>query len=400
VYFGDIGENSRTLIEYFEKNGAKPCGADANPAEWMLEVVGAAPGSYTNTDWFQVWRSSPEYKNARTEIDGLISEHLDGTRDTHAQQDNDNVRRAFAAPFAQQMREVIYRVFEQYWRTPSYLYSKLALCLISSLFVGFVFFDAATTQRGLQNQMFSIFVHLTIFQQLSQQIMPHFVTQRSLYEARERQSKTYSWQAFILNNMFVEICWNSLMAVVIFLCYYYPVGLYRNAQYTDQVHLRGGLYFLFMLQFMLWGSTFTNMIIAGMLTAEEGANIANFLFSLALVFCGVLASPESLPRFWIFVSVHGRLHKHIYILLIHTFLYEQMYPVSPFTYLIGACSALALPIRRFDAPTTSSCISVRPAASPAANTCSRTLIKHLATFRPPRTRNLVASVHLATRMYS
>ena len=152
-----------------------------------------------------------------------------------------------------QMREVTYRIFEQYWRTPSYLYSKLALYLISSLFVGFVFFDAATTQRGLQNQMFSIFVNLTILQQLSQQIMPHFVTQRSLYEARERQSKTYSWQAFILSNILVEICWNSLVAVVIFFCYYYPVGLYQNAQHTDQVHLRGALYFLFLLQFMLLG---------------------------------------------------------------------------------------------------------------------------------------------------
>jgi ABC-type multidrug transport system permease subunit len=56
---------------------------------------------------------------------------------------------------------------------------------------------------------------------------------------------------------------------------------------------------------MLWGSTFTTMIIAGMPTAEEGANIANLLFSLALVFCGVLASPESLPGFWIFVSVNA-----------------------------------------------------------------------------------------------
>ena len=55
---------------------------------------------------------------------------------------------------------------------------------------------------------------------------------------------------------------------------------------------------------MLWGSPFTNMIIAGMSTAEEGANIANLLFSLALVFCGVLASPETLPGFWIFVSAH------------------------------------------------------------------------------------------------
>lgn len=270
----------------------------------MLEVIGAAPGSHTDTDWFEVWRSSPEYQQARAEIDGLISERLDHAKDANAQQPDDaDLRKAFAAPFAQQMREVTYRIFEQYWRTPSYLYSKLALCLISSLFVGFVFFDAATTQRGLQNQMFSIFVHLTIFQQLSQQIMPHFVTQRSLYEARERQSKTYSWQAFILSNIFVEICWNSMMAAVIFFCYYYPVGLYQNAQHTDQVHLRGALYFLFLLQFMLWGSTFTTMIIAGMPTAEEGANIANLLFSLALVFCGVLASPESLPGFWIFVSV-------------------------------------------------------------------------------------------------
>lgn len=173
MYFGDIGENSRTLIVYFEKNGASPCGADANPAEWMLEVIGDAPGSHTDTDWFEVWRSSPEYQQARAEIDGLISERLNHTRNTGAQQDDADLRKAFVAPFVRQMREVSYPSFEQYWRTPSYLYSKLEMCLISSLFVGFVFFDAGTTQRALQNQMFSIFVHLTIFQQLSQQTMPH-----------------------------------------------------------------------------------------------------------------------------------------------------------------------------------------------------------------------------------
>jgi ABC-type multidrug transport system ATPase subunit len=33
VYFGDIGENSRTLLNYFESNGADKCGDDDNPAE-------------------------------------------------------------------------------------------------------------------------------------------------------------------------------------------------------------------------------------------------------------------------------------------------------------------------------------------------------------------------------
>ena len=32
------------MINYFEKYGADPCPKEANPAEWMLQVVGAAPG--------------------------------------------------------------------------------------------------------------------------------------------------------------------------------------------------------------------------------------------------------------------------------------------------------------------------------------------------------------------
>lgn len=37
VYFGEIGEHSKVLTNYFERNGAHPCGDLANPAEWMLE---------------------------------------------------------------------------------------------------------------------------------------------------------------------------------------------------------------------------------------------------------------------------------------------------------------------------------------------------------------------------
>ncbi|CRK31732.1 hypothetical protein BN1723_018464, partial [Verticillium longisporum] len=59
VYFGDIGENSRHMIAYFERISGTTCPAEANPAEWMLEVIGAAPGSHTEVDWFEAWRQSP-----------------------------------------------------------------------------------------------------------------------------------------------------------------------------------------------------------------------------------------------------------------------------------------------------------------------------------------------------
>lgn len=58
--------------------------------------------------------------------------------------------------------------------------------------------------------MFGIFFLLMILQQINTQMYPEFCTQRTLYEARERPSKTYSWQAFMLANIVVEATWNSV----------------------------------------------------------------------------------------------------------------------------------------------------------------------------------------------
>ncbi|MCJ1308910.1 hypothetical protein MMC25_002565 [Agyrium rufum] len=315
VYYGDVGENSSILTEYFARNGASPCPPDANPAEWMLEVIGAAPGSHTDIDWPQVWRDSPEHQQVHEEL-AEMKDSLRATRTVTGQSAKDRKKaefREFAAPFNQQFREVQWRVFQQYWRTPSYIYSKAALCTCAALFIGFSFFKAQNSQQGLQNQLFSIFMLMTIFGQLVQQIMPHFVTQRSLYEARERPSKAYSWKAFMLANIIVELPWNTLMAIIIFVCWYYPIGLYRNAEPFGQVHERGALMFLLIWTFLLFTSTFTDMVIAGIEDAETGGNIANLMFTLCLIFCGVLVGPSLLPGFWIF-----------------------MYRISPFTYLISA----------------------------------------------------------------
>ncbi len=138
----------------------------------------------------------------------------------------------------------------------------------------------------MQNQLFSVFMLLTVFGNLVQQIMPHFVTQRALYEVRERPSKTYSWQVFILSNIIVELPWNTLMGVIIYCTWYYPIGLYRNAEPTDAVTERGALMFLFIWTFMLFTSTFTHFIVAGIETAETAGNLANLMFSLTLIFCG------------------------------------------------------------------------------------------------------------------
>jgi ABC-type multidrug transport system permease subunit len=109
--------------------------------------------------------------------------------------------------------------------------------------------------------------------------MPQFVEQRTLYEARERPSKTYSWVAFLLGMIAVEVVWNTLMAAVVFNCWYWPIGF-------DNSSRDAALIFAFCWEFLLFGTTLGFMIISAIDTAENGGNVANLLFSMSLIFCG------------------------------------------------------------------------------------------------------------------
>jgi len=344
VYFGPIGKSSSTLTSYFEQNGANPCPSEANPAEWILEVIGAAPGSHSEIDWPATWRSSPEYRNVQEELEAMKIERSKMHSDADSN-DKSNFRE-FAAPFNLQYLEVQKRVWQQHWRTPTYIYAKISMCVFAALFIGFSFFRADNTQQGLQNQMFGIFMLMSIFGQLVQQLMPQFTGQRALYEARERPSKAYSWKAFMLSNILVEVPWNLLCATLLFFCWYYPIGLWRNAEPTEAVHERGALMWLLIVSFLFFTTTFAHMIIAAVESAETGGNIANLIFSLSLIFCGVLATPSSLPGFWIF-----------------------MYRVSPFTYLISAMLSTAVS----GAPATCSVTELKLINPPSGQTCQEYL---------------------------
>ena len=76
------------------------------------------------------------------------------------------------------------------------------------IFIGFTFFQANRTQQGLRSQLFGIFALLTTFMSSVEQTIPFFLISRTLYEIRERPSKTYSWKAFMVANIVVEIPWN------------------------------------------------------------------------------------------------------------------------------------------------------------------------------------------------
>lgn len=166
--------------------------------------------------------------------------------------------------------------------------------------------------------------------------MPRFVIQRSLYEVRERPSKSYSWVAFLIANIIVEIPYQILLGVLAWAGWYFPV--FGDDQSSERI----GLTLLFCVQFFIFASTFAHMVIAALPDAETAGNVATLLFSMMLTFNGVIQSPSALPGFWIF-----------------------MYRVSPLTYTIGGLASTSIAGRvvncadrelaRFDPPSSQTC---------------------------------------------
>ncbi|KAL4802779.1 ABC-2 type transporter-domain-containing protein [Aspergillus unguis] len=338
VYFGDIGDQCSTLLEYFESSGARKCESLENPAEYMIELVNSNDPSL---DWPQIWKKSPEHEAVIAEL-ARIQNAQGGSSGESSDQDNDDLE--FAMPFTSQLYYVLRRVFSQYFRQPDYILSKYILGIVSGLFIGFSFWKADNTQQGFQNGLFSIFLLCTIFNTMVNQIMPKFVMQRSLYEVRERPSRVYSWKVFIISQMIAEIPWQLALGVCVWACFYFSVfGSTTNSESR-------GLVLLFIVQFYIYAASMAQFTVAALDESAVAAMLATLMFGLSFLFSGVMQPPSALPGFWIF-----------------------MYRVSPFTYYVGGISSTALhgrAIRCNDAE-----LSVFD--PPSGNTCGEYMAKYL-----------------------
>ncbi|VEU22722.1 DEKNAAC103794 [Brettanomyces naardenensis] len=309
VYFGDLGKNCQTLIDYFEHYGAAECPPHGNPAEWMLEVIGAAPGSHALQDYHEVWMKSNERRAVRDELEEM--EKKAETAPAAAA-----VSSEFASSWFTQYKCVTLRVYQQYWRTPTYIWSKFWLSVLTALFNGFSFFKAGTSLQGMQNQMLAIFMFTVVLGTLINQMLPQFLTQRDIYEVRERPSKAFSWKVFLAAQVSVEIPWNVFTGTLAYFCWYYPVGLYGNTTATHTTAQRGFLTWLLIISFYVYASTMGQAAIAGVEKRESAAAIAMLCFTMSMSFCGVMYYPTG---FWSF-----------------------MYRVSPLTYWVSSMLAAGI----------------------------------------------------------
>ncbi|KAL2871009.1 putative ABC transporter [Aspergillus lucknowensis] len=286
VYNGELGSDSSKLIGYFERNGGKRCPPNANPAEYMLEVIGAGNPEYKGQDWGDVWSNSQESKALSEDISGIIESRQHDEKERRKDDD-----REYAMPIWTQVVTVTKRSFTAYWRTPQYNIGKFALHIFTGLFNTFTFWHLGNSYIDMQSRLFSVFMTLTISPPLIQQLQPRYLHFRGLYESREANSKIYSWTAFVTSAILPELPYSIVAGSIYFNCWYWGIWFPRDS-------FSAGFTWMLLMLFELYYVGFGQFIAALSPNELFASLLVPCFFTFIVAFCGAVVPYISLPHFW------------------------------------------------------------------------------------------------------
>ncbi|SCV67921.1 BQ2448_42 [Microbotryum intermedium] len=307
VYFGDIGKDSVVIRDYFAKRGAL-CPPKANPAEYMLEAIGAGSSrAVGRKDWVDLWLESEEFVQVKKEIAALKQQSLAMPIDSS--QDSD---REFATPFSYQLKVVANRTAVAFYRSPDYGFTRLFNHLAIALCVSITFLNLGNNLGGLQQRVFAIFYVTVLPAIIISQVEPMFIMSRSTF-VRESSSGMYSQVVFAMSQLAAEMPYSIICAIGFFLLLYYPIGFQFESS-------RAGFQFFMILIVELWSVTLVSshfhacigrrvvtktcrfrspqgQAVAALSPSIYIAAVSNpFILVILSLFCGITITPPNIPQ--------------------------------------------------------------------------------------------------------
>ncbi|CDS09454.1 hypothetical protein LRAMOSA10814 [Lichtheimia ramosa] len=281
AYYGEIGKDAATMIEYFESNGGPKCSPDANPAEYILEVVGAGTAGKATRDWAEIWANSPQAQALEEEL-----EQIHNTADQNPQRKS----LSYATSLLTQFKLVFKRMTIAYWRSPDYNIGRFVTIMCTALINGFTFWKMSTTSSDLQNRLFVLLGTFIMAFTLIILAQPKFMTER-LYFRREYASRFYSWLPFAISAILVEIPY------IIFYCACFMGGIYWTAGLMNTPEACG-FFYIMLVGFVFWAVTL-GFVIAAIAESPVMASVINpLIISMLILFAGMMQPPSAMPRFW------------------------------------------------------------------------------------------------------
>ncbi|CAI4337228.1 ASN_collapsed_G0009230.mRNA.1.CDS.1 [Saccharomyces cerevisiae] len=291
VYFGDIGKNSATILNYFERNGARKCDSSENPAEYILEAIGAGATASVKEDWHEKWLNSVEFEQIKEKVQDLIN---DLSKQETKSEVGDKPSK-YATSYAYQFRYVLIRTSTSFWRSLNYIMSKMMLMLVGGLYIGFTFFNVGKSYVGLQNAMFAAFISIILSAPAMNQIQGRAIASRELFEVRESQSNMFHWSLVLITQYLSELPYHLFFSTIFFVSSYFPLRIFFEAS-------RSAVYFLnYCIMFQLYYVGLGLMILYMSPNLPSANVILGLCLSFMLSFCGVTQPVSLMPGFWTFM---------------------------------------------------------------------------------------------------
>ncbi|KAG2505150.1 hypothetical protein JM18_009524 [Phytophthora kernoviae] len=223
AFYGDLGKNCRNLIDYFEGiPGVAPLLESYNPATWMLECIGAGVGhgNGDTMDFVSYFKNSPYNQQLESNMakEGITTPSPDLPEMVFGKKR--------AANSMTQMKFVVWRYFQMYWRTPSYSLTRMYLAIFLAILFGLIFVsnNDYASYSGLNSGvgmvfMSSLFNSMAVFQS----VMPLTCAERASFY-RERASQTYNALWYFLGSTLAEIPYCFISTLLFSVIFFFMVG--------------------------------------------------------------------------------------------------------------------------------------------------------------------------------
>ncbi|KAG9229650.1 putative ABC transporter G family member 11 [Amylocarpus encephaloides] len=330
VYFGEIGQDACVLLHYLRRHGAD-CPHDANPAEYMLDAIGAGQAPRVgDRDWAEIFAESPELANIKDRISQMKTQRLAEVGINPKVDEKE-----FATPLMHQLKIVQKRTNLAFWRSPNYGFTRLFNHVIIALITGLAYLNLDDSRSSLQYRIFIIFQVTVLPALILAQVEPKYALSRMIYY-REASSKMYGQFAFASSLVVAEMPYSILCAVGFFLPIYYMPGF-------SHLSSRAGYQFFMVLITELFSVTLGQMVAALTPSPFISALTNPFIIITFALFCGVAIPKPQIPKFW----------------------RAWLYQLDPFTRLIGGMVVTEL----HDLPVICSPGELNDFTAPAGQTC-------------------------------
>ncbi|ETP29661.1 hypothetical protein F442_21243 [Phytophthora nicotianae P10297] len=307
VFAGELGENAREMIQYFESiEGVDKLRDNYNPASWMLDVIGAGVGNSNGdkTDFVSIFNSSALHERLQSNLD---REGVSRPSPSMPPLVYDDKR---AATELTQMKFLLLRFANMYWRTPSYNLTRFVVWTGLGLLTGITYLDTDyNTYAGINSGLGMVFSTLGFIGIIAfNGFVPVVAKERSAFY-RERAAQTYNAFWYFFGSSLIEIPY-TFAGCLLFMAVFYPVVGFTGAESFFTFYLVLSLGVLF--------QEYLAELVVFMTPNVEVAEILGMLVNLfTFLFAGFSPPAAELPS-----GV------------------KWIYHVNPFTYILSALATI------------------------------------------------------------